>query len=212
MIKYDYRPGMPFLKEFEGGRMLPQVFCAPVGELAPPMPMFTDDIIFAKEKRCLFQLVVLLTSLAEISVLKADLVNVDNLSEGELSADEATFILHDFSHLSKPAGDSHTLAPSALTPAMSRYITRVITGGEYEGATWYHSDYAIHRPPPLYYNHERLRNDIGRDQVFVILRPDRFVFAACRDRAELEKAAGLMRDVLEGGGEGSGEEGKGEVE
>lgn len=38
----------------------------------------------------------------------------------------------------------------------------------------------------------------------MILRPGRFVFAACGERAELERAAGLMRGVLEGGGKGAG--------
>ncbi|MCJ1244020.1 hypothetical protein MMC30_001217 [Trapelia coarctata] len=208
MIQYDYRPGMPFLEQFEGGRMFPQVFCAPVGELAPPMPMFTDDIIFSKEKKCLFQLVVIVESVAEIGRLKADLADIDTLSEGELDAEEATFILHDFSYLkasvssaSFQAGPKSNLEDGDIA-TIPRYITRTVTSGEYAATTDHHPDYAIHRPPPLRYNHERIRNDIGKDKKFVILRPDWFVFAACRDKGELEKAAGSIKRVLHGVGEG----------
>ena len=206
MIRYDYQPGMPFLPEFEGGMMFPQVFCAKVGEVAPAMPMFTDDVIFAKEKRCPFQLVVIAESLADIQRLKADLANINTLSEGELDIEEATFLLHDFSDLttSKPSASFQaSLEPEhqvANTPP--RYITRAIVAAKYNAVTDSHPDYALHRPPPLYYNHERIRADIGKDKRFVILRPDRFIFAACRDRAEMEKAAGLIQSVLNGvGGE-----------
>lgn len=87
MIEYDYRPGMPFLKAFKGGRIFPQVMCAPVGELASLLPMLTDEIIFAKGKSCLFQLVVHIESGSDIPVLKEDLTGVDSFSEGELSAE-----------------------------------------------------------------------------------------------------------------------------
>lgn len=87
MIEYDYRPGMPFLKAFKGGRMFRQVFCAPVGESACLLPTSTNEIISAEGKRCLLQLVVLIESVSYITVLNEDLAGVDSFSEGELSAE-----------------------------------------------------------------------------------------------------------------------------
>jgi hypothetical protein len=74
MIKYDYRPGMPFLKELEGGRCMPQVFSAPIDGAAPAMPMLIDDMIFAQEKKKLFQIVAIITSIEEVKAAEADLV------------------------------------------------------------------------------------------------------------------------------------------
>jgi hypothetical protein len=192
MIKYDYRPGMPFLKELEGGRCMPQVFSAPVNELAPAMPSFTDDMIFAPEKKKLFQIAVIVTSVEELESAQADLVEVDKLSSGEMSAAEATYILHD---------SSGPIDQSSL-PTDIPYITRVITGEEYTLATERHPENLIHRPPPLYYNPNRIRDDIGKDKKYIILRPDRFIFAACRDKEELEQAASSLQQCLMGGSEG----------
>lgn len=186
MIKYDWAPGMPFLGEFEGGRCFPQVFSAPIDGPAPAMPSFTDDAIFAKEKKSLFQLVVVLDDLADLPAAKAALSNVDALSGGELSAEEATFIVHDFSNTSQ----------SVLPPSECQCIIRVLTAPEYISASALHPENAIHRPAPHFYNPNRIRDDIGRDKNFAILRPDRFIFAACRDRKELEHAAGLIPEYL----------------
>jgi hypothetical protein len=95
MIKYDYRPGMLFLKELEGGHRMPQVFSAPIDGAAPAMPMFTDDMIFAQEKKKkLFQIDVIITSIEEIKAAEANLVEVDKLSANKQTHMEATKVLN----------------------------------------------------------------------------------------------------------------------
>ena len=187
MIKYDWGPGMPFLREYEGGRCFPQVFSAPINEPAPAMPSFTDDAIFAEKKKCLFQVVVLLDNLTSLPMVEKDLADIDTRSTGELNAKEATFIVHDFS----------TPGPASTSDLNTTNIIRVLTASEYTATTALYPENAIHRPTPHCYNPNRIRDDIGHDKVFVILRPDRFVFATCRNRTELEHAAGLISESLQ---------------
>jgi hypothetical protein len=47
--KYAWSPGMPFLPGLGGGKIFPQVFCLPCSSVATKA-VFTDDVIFGKEK------------------------------------------------------------------------------------------------------------------------------------------------------------------
>jgi len=44
------------------------------------------------------------------------------------------------------------------------------------------------RPVPMHYNPYRMREELRANAKFVLVRGDKFVFAACRDREELEDA------------------------
>ena len=188
MVKYDWTPGMPFLKDYEGGRCLPQVFSALIDGPAPAMPTFTDDTIFAGKKQCLFQVVVLLDELAGVSAAEKELAGIDTCSAGELRAQEATFLIHDFA---TPRRRSVEAQRQDLN------IIRVVTASEYEEVSALHPENAVHRPNPQFYNPNRIRDDVGHDKVFIIVRPDRFIFAACRDRTELEHTASLIAASLQ---------------
>lgn len=200
MTKYDYGPGMPFMPEYLGGKSFPQVFSAPIDGPAPPIPTFTDDSIFAPVKTGIFQIVALLDSIDQIRSARADISHIQH-PESLLTLDpaEATYIVH---------GEVPSIrdAPALLGKEIpSENIIRVLGGDEYVAAG--HTAAALEkhfpRPEPLYYDPNRIRKDLGNDKVYVIVRWDRFVFAACRNAAELERAVAALESTLEGveGGE-----------
>jgi len=195
MTKYDWAPGMPFLPHYEGGRSFPQVFSAPIEGPAPSVPAFTDDTIFAPSKSGLFQIVALLDSIGQLSAARADIAELK--PSGPLSVldpSEATYIVH---------GASGAPRVNVLPDHEVRRqnIIRVLGAEEYTaaGRTGDAVIKSFPRPPPLFYDPNRIRKDLGRDKVYVIVRWDRFVFAACRDYSELQHAVSLVEATLRGG-------------
>ena len=196
MTKYDWAPGMPFLQQYEGGKSFPQVFSAPIDGPAPPIPTFTDDTIFAPEKKGLFQIVALLSSTDQLNAARADITQLKSCrSFWILDPSEATFIVH--------GGASGAASASSLPDKdeMRKNIIRVLGADEYVAAD--RTDDAITkgfpRPPPLFYDPNRIRKDIGYDKVYAIVRWDRFVFAACRNYSELQHAVSMVEVTLKGG-------------
>jgi len=51
------------------------------------------------------------------------------------------------------------------------------------------------RPAPLYYDEYRMLKE-AKGMSFVVLRQDRFIFAACADKAQLDIAACRIDDLL----------------
>ena len=186
MVRYDYEPGMAFLPDHGGGLLMPQVYCAPIDtQDRKGHVRFTDDVIFAPEKKGLFQVVVLLRNLGDVESARRELQDLDRVSDGEIRGDEATFIIHDpyIGHIPK------------MDNLVLKNVFRIATANEFA------MDPVLcgQRPPPMYYDEYRMMRDVG-NKMFVILRPDRFVFAACNERTELEEAAGRIRGVLYGHG------------
>jgi hypothetical protein len=185
MIKYEYEPGMAFLPDLGGGSCFPQVYCVSlgVGKIEPRVE-FTDDIIFAPEKKGLFQLVVLVDKVEELEAAAEAVQHVEKLSQSTLLSVEATFIVHD------PLA---TIESSLTWPSCNGRAVRIATGSEFA------ADERLcgGRPEPLYYDAYRLKKEV-RGHRFVILRPDRFVFAACVDTAQLDIAASRILVVLSG--------------
>ncbi|KAN0120294.1 FAD/NAD(P)-binding domain containing protein [Hyaloscypha variabilis] len=185
MIKYEYEPGMAFLPDLAGGSCFPQVYCLPLeaGKIEPRVE-FTDDIIFAPEKKGLFQLAVLVDKVEELETAAKALQDVEKLSQGILLSSETTFIVH------------NTLASFGSTstwPVCNGRVVRIATGSEFA------ADERVcgGRPEPLYYDPYRIKKEV-QGRRFVILRPDRFVFAACVDKAQLDIAASRILSVLSG--------------
>ena len=193
MAKYDWSIGMPFLPQYDGGKSFPQVFSAPVDGPAPAIPTFTDDTVFAPQKKGIFQIVALLDSIDQLPNARKDLALIntsDSLSA--LDPTEATLIIHgEIPAISKT---SHLL----YSESMRSNTIRVLSAEEYTaaGATESALKTRFPRPPPLFYNPNRIRKDLGLDKVYVIVRWDRFVYAACRDRAELQNAVDMIEESL----------------
>ena len=197
MIRYSYQESVAFLPSYGGGFCFPQVYCVGLDEQhqqqqqqqqqqqgrTESQPVyFTDDVIFAPHKRALFQVVVLCSSVAFASAAHADLESLDADSDGELCAAEITYLIHDL--------DATTASSSDRPPSTSLF--RIASADEFAG-----SPLCVGRPEPRFYDPYRLWKEAG-GKSFVVLRPDRFVFAACQDAAEVKVAAGELVRLLKG--------------
>src|SRR6266498_4460646 len=190
MVRYQSEPGagMAFLPEYGGGGCFPQVYCTALTTVAGKSKSkedddldikFTDDVIFAPSKKALFQLVALLNSIDDIKATQSDLRDIDRLSNSEVLASETTFLIHD--------------ATANPTPQVPENTYRIATGEEFA------KDKKLcgNRPKPEYYDMLRMKQEAGGKK-YVVLRPDRFVFALCDTKEEVEEAVGRIEEVLKG--------------
>ncbi|KAH8433016.1 putative monooxygenase [Aspergillus melleus] len=169
-VQYAHVAGMPFLPGFNGGVYFPQIYCMELGTPEPDV-LFTDDVIFAQGKEKLFQIVVLLGSSAELSSAMADLEGIHRISGGHLGAKESTILL--------PASTKESSEHCTGDPT----IYRAATADEFA-----QSELCSGRPTPRDYDASQVWR-MFRSKRYVVVRPDRFVYAACATRAELEQAA-----------------------
>ena len=188
MIRYAYEDGVAFLPGYGGGFCFPQVYCVGLLEQQQQRQTerlqvhFTDDVIFAPHKRTLFRVVVLCSSFAAARAAHNNLYSLDADSEGELSVAETTFIIHDL----------HAVIEASSNEPPSTSLFRIASADEFAN-----SPLCVARPEPLYYDPHRLWKDAG-GKPFIVLRPDRFVFAACKDAVELGVAARELVRLLKG--------------
>ena len=174
--QYIHSPGMPFIPEMCGGLCFPQTYCISMHNNAEAQ--FTDDVIFA-EKRTPFQLVVLLNHPKERDIAVQDLGNIK--TSPLLSPREATFFV--------PRSSCVNLVDGAGTCEYPLF--RSATGDEFGRSALCDS-----RPLPRGYN-EMLMWQSVRGKRYVVLRLDRFVFAACKDVVELAKAVAQLNQLFE---------------
>lgn len=174
MTRYVYQDGLSFIQNQGSGVFLPQVYaCRADGT---DTVLFTDDVIFSQSKKKLFQIVVLLNDATEVDEASKELKNIDSLSEGELLTAEATFIVH---NLEIPRRFNY-----------SSNVLRVASAQEFAA-----SKLCNCRPEPRYYNPYRMKQEVS-GQRFLIIRPDRLVYAACKTGYELELAAKELAQFL----------------
>lgn len=188
MVKYSWTKGMPFLPLLGGGGCIPQVWSAPLAEGAGKGDIFTDDAIFRMGKKGLFQVVVLLDSIDDVEDAMMGLAGLDEVSSGEVLAEEATFIIHDTS-----LSDSAARHAIPRDMARNKGIVRIVSAEEAKVCN--DSEKVPTWPEPLYYNCYRLQEEYAGKR-YLIVRPDRFTFAACEGRDELMEAAGMIGKVL----------------
>ena len=194
MIRYANEDGVAFLPRYDGGFCFPQVYCVSLAEeqqqegqnqtQRQQQVHFTDDVIFASHKRTLFQLVVLCPSLAAARAAHNSLASLDSDSSGELSIAETTYIIQDL-HAGTVSSTSKDSLPSTS-------IFRIASADEFA-----HSKLCVGRPQPRFYDPHRLWKESG-GKPFLILRPDHFVFAACKDADELRVATRELVHLLKG--------------
>jgi hypothetical protein len=195
MTKYDYASGMPFLPKYGGGVSFPQVFAAAMDGPAPSLPLFTDDAIFAKEKKGIFQVVVLIDSPPELPIVQREISEIPNtvIPSGVIDLAESTYIVHN--QAPKMSSESSLLKPT-LGPTN---VVRVVGAEEYvaAGETEEARSRSFPRPKPLYYDPLRIRKDLGMAARYVIVRWDRMVFANCCDINGFKDALGMVAKVLD---------------
>ena len=179
MTKYQHKDGLPFIPEMQGGLLLPQVYAY---NFKTRKICFTDDLIFAPEKVGLFQLLILPDDIdVDVDKLIKNVGDVDRISSNLIRSDEATILIQ-----STQAGTS---TEAAALPKQD--LARLATGEEFA------ADPVLcnNRPEPIGYDERRLQREV-KGKKYVILRQDRFVFAACNTPAELRQAASQLGGIL----------------
>ncbi|ODM20710.1 hypothetical protein SI65_03763 [Aspergillus cristatus] len=169
MIRYEYADGMPFVPGSGGGVCAPQVYVSAWERDAEVL--FSDDILFAKGKKGLFQVLVYIRDPRELSSAREVVSDIEQTSNGELPANEATFIIE-------------TTAPTPVPETNDNMppVCRLATAEEFA-----ESPLCRGRPEPRYYNPYYLGEIVGGGSVrYVIVRPDRFVYASCDNKRDLE--------------------------
>lgn len=173
LVRYRYLSGMPFVPELNGGLNLPQVYCRDINGKV----YFTDDVIFRNQDKGLFRMFVYLKNSAEIAAAREVLGDVEAWSDGRLIADQTPFIVEDIEEEDWPLTGKYLLY-------------QVATSDEF--AT---SPLCTRRPAPTCYDKHQLGNMVGGK--FIIVRPDRFIFAACSERDDLRRAVDRMLEALQ---------------
>jgi hypothetical protein len=177
MVQYAYQSGMPFVPGPAGGKLLPQVYCMPLSSSEESQTKnqvtFTDDTIFARDKTGLLQLVVLVGHV-DIPIPWNELSKVETWSKGLVSAADLTVIVED-----PKAGTSGTNLSLQAKEYPSISIVRVATAEEFTS-----SMLCSNRPQPQYYDELRIGKEVAEGR-YLVVRKDRFIYAACASLVEL---------------------------
>lgn len=188
MVRSKWIRGMPFLPHCAGGSCLPQVYCRSLSHSSNPIEsqvQFTDDVIFRLDKQRLFQLVILVDDLNAAKRAQVDMEDLDleAVSKGTISEQEASCIIH----CPDVEGEdvSETLAP------FHGRLYRVARAQEFASS----GQLCNGGPAPIGYNMYRMRDDMAGRR-YVIVRRDRFVFAACETVEDLVRACGAIEDTI----------------
>lgn len=171
MTRYVHAEGLPFLES--GGMALPQVYAREGGK---GKVVFSDDLLFKDGKRGLFRLLVLPESMEEAEVLVGVLGRVKGCDF--VRVEEAVVLVQDM------GAELRRVDLGKLT------VARVATGEEFAA-----SELCVGRPKPQYYDPLRLRKDLGGAK-FVLVRPDRFVYATCSHELNLCQMLESLHSVL----------------
>lgn len=176
LVRYEHSSGMPFIPEHNGGLCLPQVYCRSM-EGSDTDIRFSDDVIFGPGKNGLFQLLVYVKTLEEVSSAREVVSNIDDITQGEIHANEVTFLVEDMANAPCKTGQD---------------VFRLASGEEFA-----QSHLCANRPKPIFYDPFYLGKAL-KGRRFTIVRPDRFIFASCDSREDLRKIAGAVAVHLQG--------------
>ncbi|OJJ96094.1 hypothetical protein ASPACDRAFT_54915 [Aspergillus aculeatus ATCC 16872] len=169
MVRYRYLDGMPFIPELNGGVNLPQVY----GKTSNGEIVFTDDIIFRSQREGIFQMFVYLRNDEKLSGVRKVLQEVEQLSKGTIMANNVPIMVEE-----------------SVADVQDPNVIALATGDEFAS-----SPLCNRRPEPMLYDRFALRKEVrGR---YCIVRPDRFIFAACNDIKALHGAIRSMLGYLQ---------------
>ena len=183
MQRYQYAPGLAFIGEMGGGLLVPQAY---VFNFRRQKVEFSDDLIFSPEKQGLFQLVILPDDVTQLEPPARDLNDLTFLSNGLLLPIEATIIIQSTQATLPMAPDNTSVYQHQI-----HHITRLATGDEFAASP----TLCKNRPPPIGYDPMRMRKEVAGKK-YVIIRPDRFVYAACDTVMELKQAVSKLSNAL----------------
>ncbi|KAK7894078.1 hypothetical protein LTR67_006780 [Exophiala xenobiotica] len=193
---------MAFLPDLFGGRQLPQVYCRAVagasgasGDASGDAPevgevQFTDDVIYrGPDSTSFLRLLVLVDDLEQAQSVREELaeLKVEHVSDGEVKMDEVCYLV--MSPSPSPSLDcggdaggsmgAMKATKDAKDVKQKQRVYRLATGDEFLA-----SGLCDNRPPPIGYDMFRIKKELGGRR-YLLMRPDRFIFAACYSGEEL---------------------------
>ncbi|KAK6442808.1 hypothetical protein LTR95_000967 [Oleoguttula sp. CCFEE 5521] len=177
MIRYKYQDGMPFVPDLGRGLNLPQVY---VRDLATNEIVFSDDLIYAQSKAGLFQILLLVDQSDKAHHALKEIDGLSQSTAGRLREDEATVLIHDLK----------AKYPDALSSPAN--IARIASGEEFAAD----ERLCRNRPAPRHYDPFKIQREAGPRATYIVLRPDRFVYAACATVQELWNALSSLPTAL----------------
>lgn len=169
---------MPFLPEFGGGLCFCQTYCTDVSGTGPVQ--FTDDVIFAEDKKKILQIVVLLKDLDEWKFAASELEGIGE--NDHLDTGEATIFV--------PRESVQSLSDYRNWMLSQCRLFRSASADEFA-----QSNLCYGRPAPRGHR-EYLMWEIMGEKRYVVLRPDRFVFAACSTASDLKLATRKLGEMF----------------
>lgn len=176
--RYQYSPGMAFMPELGGGYLFAQTFCVEAtNEKDEGVIQFTDDVIFSPEKTKLFQIIILLDDMDQVASTRSRLEGLDDYCTHLSTKETTTFV-------------RRRTSTTRIKSTKEGCVFRTATGGEFAK-----SRLCDGRPDPYGYDEEGMWDGV-KGKKFVIVRHDRFVFAVCGDRIELESAATRLQELF----------------
>ncbi|OCT50659.1 hypothetical protein CLCR_07350 [Cladophialophora carrionii] len=190
MGRYRYTSGMAFLPDMAGGSCLPQVYCRSVHHSTknePAIVQFTDDVLLSGLRaNALLRLLIAVDDLKQAERAWTELKELDleKSSNGEVRGSTALFLIHDPTFEIQPEDSLSDLLPAS--------IYRIATADEFAA-----SDLCQNRPYPTGYDMYRIRKDM-KGRKYILMRPDRFVYAACNTGTELLAACERIPTTLLG--------------
>jgi len=144
-------------------------------------PRLTDDVVFASSKTGLFQLVAVLDTPEALDGTMEELESAKELLSDEIRVDEATYIITQPHQMIIEVPDRQSTREN---------VVRVLSLDEF-------TPHMLGNYPELKgYDSELLRREISGK--YVILRPDRFMFAECVGIGELVEASKRLGETLSG--------------
>ncbi|KAJ9634125.1 hypothetical protein H2204_006456 [Knufia peltigerae] len=207
MARYRYVDGMAFLPDLRGGRQLAQGYCKAVSSGsrfvvdADDDVDFTDNVIFRPESTSFLRLLVLVDDLDQLESTRNELnrSKIEQLSNNEVKMEEVCYLIMspgvgvgdgvDARADVKVSSNNATAVESTNIQTQKR-VYRVATGEEFEA-----SGLCDNRPPPVGYDMFRIKTDLEGAK-YVLVRPDRFTFAACHSVQELAEACKRIEGVF----------------
>ena len=119
----------------------------------------------------------------EVGPAVSALAGLSQLSQGLVQEDEATIFVHGFT-AKRPAD-------AKVEVGKTGPLVRIATGPEFAADV----RLCTNRPALRHYDAHQMKHE-DHGQKFVIIRPDRFVYAACSSIDELQRAAKSMPQAL----------------
>lgn len=186
MVRYSRAPELPFLPEYNGGLCIPQVYCKAMFPLPEGLEeiFFTDDVIFGLQKTGLFQLLVYLQDVKELASAREAVSDIEEVSKGEIPTSDASFLIE---AMADPNDNDDDDAGKDMTS-----VYRLVTTEEFASSALCHG-----RPAPQFYDPFYLGKAL-HGKKYILVRPDRFVFAACDSKEDLARAVEAAVAYLQG--------------